>query len=136
MAAFVHTDAYAVESSRHRVLLVGGLSGSADDVEPVVSALERYASSQRVRNRVALSAIPCANPDGLDLGAGPGNGSGGNPSVGYPPDGGFFNHETDPETRYLWRYVGFMAPTFLSKCAPGMLSHGNIPASRLRSPAQ
>ena len=119
MAAFVHTDAYAVESSRHRVLLVGGLSGSADDVEAVVSALERYASSQRVRNRVALSAIPCANPDGLDLDAGPGNGSGGNPSVGYPPDGGFFNHETDPETRYLWRYIGFMASDFVIEVRSG-----------------
>ena len=127
IAAFVHTDAYAVESSRHRVLLIGGLSGSKDDVEPVVSALERYASSQRVRNRVALSAIPCANPDGLNPGsspgqaldAGPGNNSGGNPSVGYPPDGGFFNHETDPETRYLWRYIGFMAPDFVIEVRSG-----------------
>ena len=119
ISAFVHIDAYAVESSRHRVLLVGGQSGSEDDVEPVVAALERYATSQRVRNRVALSAIPCANPDGLNLGAGPGNGSGSNPSAGYPPDGGFFNHETDPETRYLWRYVGFMAPDFLVEVLSG-----------------
>ena len=138
IAAFVHVDAYASESSRHRVLLVGGLSGSSDDVEPVVSALERYTSSQRVRNRVALSAIPCANPDGLNpgsspgqaLGAGPGNGSGGNPSAGYPPEGGFFNHETDPEARYLWRYVGFMAPDFVLEVRCGdtvAWEHSGVP---------
>ena len=127
IAAFVHIDAYASESSRHRVLLVGGLSGSKDEVESVVSVLERYATSRRIRNRVALSAIPCANPDGLDpgsspgqaLGVGPRNGSGGNPSAGYPPDGGFFNHKTDPETRYLWRYVGFMAPDLVLEVRPG-----------------
>ena len=138
IAAFVHVDAYASESSRHRVLLVGGLSGSSDDVEPVVSALERYTTSQRVRNRVALSAIPCANPDGLNpgsspgqaLGAGPGNGSGGNPSAGYPPEGGFFNHETDPEARYLWRYVGFMAPDFVLEVRCGdtvAWEHSGVP---------
>ena len=138
IAAFVHVDAYASESSRHRVLLVGGLSGSSDDVEPVVSALERYTLSQRVRNRVALSAIPCANPDGLNpgsspgqaLGAGPGNGSGGNPSAGYPPEGGFFNHEIDPEARYLWRYVGFMAPDFVLEVRCGdtvAWEHSGVP---------
>ena len=113
IAAFVHIDAYAAESSRHRILLLSGLNGSPDEVEAVVSTLERYATSRRIRNRVALSAIPCGNPDGLDLGVGAQNGSGGNPSTGYPPDGGFFNHETDPEARYLWRYVGFMAPDFV-----------------------
>ena len=119
MAAFVHIDAYAAHTTRHRVLLLCGLSGSPDDVEAVVSVLERYATSRRVRNRVALSAIPCGNPDGLNLNTGPRNRSGGNPSVGYPPDGGFFNHETDPETRYLWRYVGFMAPDLLVEVRSG-----------------
>ncbi len=119
IAALVHIDAYAVESDRHRVLLVGGLSGSAEDVEAAVSALEWYATSRRARNRVALSAIPCGNPDGLNLDGGPGNGSGGNPSVGYPPEGGFFNHETDPEARYIWRYVGFMAPDFALEVRSG-----------------
>ncbi len=110
IAALAHPDAYADESDRHRVLLLGGLAGSPDDVEAMASVLEAYATSRRLRNRVALSVIPCANPDGLDSGDAPGNGSGGDPTQGYPPEGGFFNHETDPEARYLWRYIGFMAP--------------------------
>ena len=110
ITALVHPDAYADESDRHRILALGGLTGSSDDAEALAFVLESYATSRRLRNRIALTAIPCANPDGLDLEIGPGNGSGGNPPQGYPPEGGFFNHETDPEARYLWRYIGFMAP--------------------------
>ena len=119
IGSLVHRDAYLDDSDRHRVLLVGGLSGTSDDVDAAVSVLEAYASSRRLRNRVALSAIPCANPDGLELGVGPGNGSGGDPSTGYPPEGGFFNHETDPEARYLWRYISFMAPDYVLEVRAG-----------------
>ena len=113
IAALAHPDAYNDESVRRRVLLLGGLTGSADDVEALASVLEAYATSRRLRNRVALSVIPCANPDGLNSGEASGNGSGGNPADGYPPEGGYFNHETDPEARYLWRYIGFMAPDYI-----------------------
>ena len=101
IAALVHPDAYADESDRHRILLVGGLSGpSEEDAAAALAVLDAYARSQRLRNRIALSAIPIGNPDG----------AGGDSSSGYPPQGGFFNHETNPESRYLWRYAGFMAP--------------------------
>ena len=113
IAALAHPDAYKDESDRHRVLLLGGLTGFGDDVDSMATVLEAYSTSRRLRNRVALSVIPCANPDGLDSGEGPGNGSGGDPTVGYAPEGGFFNHETDPEARYLWRYIGFMAPDYV-----------------------
>ena len=128
IVSLVHRDAYLDDSGRHRALLVGGLSGKSDDVEAAASVLQAYASSQRLRNRVALSAIPCANPDGRpgrsrkEPGVGSGNGSGGDPSDpfgGYPPEGGYFNHETDPEARYLWRYIGFMAPDYVVEVRAG-----------------
>lgn len=119
IVALVHMDAYSADTDRSRILILGGLSGSADDSEAVVGVLESYARSQRVKNRIAVSAIPCANPDGLILDAGPSNGSGGNPSVGYPPQDGFFNHQTDPESRYLWRHVGFMAPDVVVEVRTG-----------------
>ena len=62
IAALVHPDAYTDESDRHRVLLIGGLSGSPDDVDAMASVLEAYAASRRLRNLIALSVIPCANP--------------------------------------------------------------------------
>ena len=119
IAAFVHQDAYADDTDRHRLLIAGGLSGSLADVEAVAASLDAYARSQRLRNRIALSAIPCANPDGLSLDVGPGNGSGGVPGVGYPPEGGFFNHATKPESRYIWRYIGFMAPDYVVEIRSG-----------------
>lgn len=119
IVSLVHGDAYLDDSDRHRVLLVGALSGTSDDADVAVSVLRAYASSRVLRNRVALSAIPFANPDGLELGVGPGNGSGGDPSMGYPPEGGYFNHETDPEARYLWRYIGFMAPDYVVEVRAG-----------------
>ena len=109
IAALVHPDAYLDDSDRHRVLLLGGLRGSSDDVDALASALESYAANRKLRNRIALSVIPCANPDGLDSCEDIGNGSGGNPEVGYPPEGGYFNHETDPkpaisgDTSVSWR---------------------------------
>ena len=122
IVSLVHRDAYLDDSDRHRVLLVGALSGDSNDAEAAVSVLRGYVSSRVLRNRVALSAIPCANPDGLSLGVGPDNGAGGDPSApsgGYPPEGGYFNHETDPEARYLWRYVGFMAPDYVVEVRAG-----------------
>ena len=103
IAALVHPDAYADASDRHRILLIGGLSGSSseEDAAASLAVLDAYARSQRLRNRIALSAVPIGNPDGR---------AGDGAADGYPPQGGFFNHETDPESRYLWRYAGFMAP--------------------------
>ena len=108
IAALAHPDAYADDSDRHRVLLVGGL-GSENDAAAALAVLDAYARSRRLRNRIALSAVPCANPDGAaNDGAG-----------GYPPQGGFFNHETDPESRYLWRYIGFAAPDLVLEIRAG-----------------
>ena len=106
IAALVHPDAYADDSDRHRILLIGGLSGSEEDSAAVPAVLDAYARSRRLRNRVALSAVPCANPDGTASG-------------GYPPQGGFFNHEADPESRYLWRYIGFAAPDLVLEIQAG-----------------
>jgi len=37
-------------------------------------------------------------------------GSGGDPTRGHPPQGGFYDHPTDPEPRYLWRWLGMEGP--------------------------
>lgn len=115
IAALVHPDAYADSADRHRILLVGCLSGSSEDAAASLAVLDAYARSRRLRNRIALSAIPCGNPDGLASDGA----DGGKADAGYPPEGGFFNHATDPESRYLWRYVGFMAPDLVLEVRAG-----------------
>ena len=119
IAAFVHIDAYAAHTTRHRVLLLGGLSGSPDDVEAVVSVLERYATSRRVRNRVALSAIPCGNPDGLNLNTGPRNRSEGNPSGRISARRRILQSRDGSGGTIPLALVGFMAPDFVVEVRPG-----------------
>ena len=111
IAALLDRNAYSAESARARILLVGGLSGRAVDVDMALHSLELYAGGgDGLALRIGLSTVPCGNPDGLRLGRGPDNGAGGNPSQGYPPVGNFYHDEQDPEKRYLWRWICFQAP--------------------------
>lgn len=109
--ALVHRDAYLPKSGRTRVLLIGGLSGTQADVELALATLDRYLKGgDRLHRAVALSAVPCGNPEGLASGAAPRNSAGANPSGGYPPLDNFFYDPQDPEARYLWRWAGFQGP--------------------------
>ena len=112
--AILEADAYVPSSKRARVLLVSGLSGTATDVEQALGALDMFASGgQKYAGDIALSAIPCGNPDGLVAGRSRGNASGGDPGIGYPPEGDFYHHPNDPESRYLWRWICFQAPDLI-----------------------
>ena len=72
--ALLEADAYIPSARRARVLLVSGLTGKAADVEQALGALDMFASAgQKYAGDIALSAIPCGNPDGLIAGGGRGN---------------------------------------------------------------
>ena len=118
--ALLDRNAYSADSARARILLVGGLSGSPADVDLALHALELYAGGgDGLALRLGLSAVPCANPDALRLGLGPDNGSGGNPSQGYPPEGNFYFDAQNPEKRYLWRWVCFQSPDLVLEVQSG-----------------
>ena len=118
--ALLDRNAYSADTSRVRVLLVGGLSGGAADVDLELHALELYAGGgDGLALRVGLSAVPCANPDGLRQGRGPENGAGGNPAQGYPPEGNFYQDPENPEKRYLWRWLCFQAPDLVLEVCSG-----------------
>ena len=120
MPALVHRDAYAPTTPRTRVLLVGGLSGRLEDVALAYNVLEAYVEAgNRLGQTLALSAVPCGNPDGLVLGVGPENGAGGRPENGYPPLDQFFYDPHNPERRYLWRWASLQAPDLLLEVRAG-----------------
>ncbi|MDE0164132.1 MAG: glycoside hydrolase family 88 protein [Bryobacterales bacterium] len=111
--ALITNDDLDYFTPKTRVLLVGGLDGSESSVQATLSVLRWFyldANAQAHRERVALSAVPLANPDGWASGIGPSNGSGGNPTVAYPPQGTAYNSATDPEAAYLWRWIAMHAP--------------------------
>jgi unsaturated rhamnogalacturonyl hydrolase len=118
--ALVHRDAYVPMTPCTRVLLLGGLAGQAGDVDAVLRVLDAYLSAgNRLTSAVALSAVPCGNPDGLRLGVGPENGVGGRPAAGYPPADNFFYDAHNPEQRYVWRWVGLQAPDLVLEIRAG-----------------
>jgi rhamnogalacturonyl hydrolase YesR len=100
------------------VLIIAGLSAQPADVELALATARQYSSPDNATSdTIALTIVPCANPDGLELRAAPGNGAGGSPESGYPPDDGYFYHQTDPEQRYLWRWICFQAPDLVISLA-------------------
>ncbi len=133
--ALLDRNAYSAESARARILLIAGLSGEPADVDLALHALELYAGGgDGLALRVGLSAVPCANPDGLRLGRGPDNGAGGNPSQVYPPEGNFYFDAQDPEKRYLWRWICFQAPDLVLELQSGggsVVWESNAAARRL-----
>jgi rhamnogalacturonyl hydrolase YesR len=118
--ALVHTEAYAPVTTRRRVLFIGGLSGRADDAALTLQALEAYLNAASpVADRLALSAVPVGNMDGLAIGAAPRNGAGGQPGTGYPPTDAFYDDAQNPERRYLWRWIGMQAPDVVIELRTG-----------------
>ena len=112
--ALLHGEAYVTETPRTRVLLLSGLSGEKADTALALDAMKIYLDGgETLTDTVALSAVPCANPDGMTLGVAPENGAGGRPAEDYPPIVGFFNDRRNPEQRYLWRWVGLQAPDLI-----------------------
>ena len=132
MLALVDHDAYEPDADRVRVLLVGGVSGTPDDVQVAMEALRHFAAG-RYREGMALSAVPCANPGGLALRMGPANGAGGRVDGGYPPVAGFYDHPTSPESRHLWRWTCYQAPDVVLEVRAGLSTRweANAAASEL-----
>lgn len=132
--ALVHGDAYVTETDRTRVLLIGGLSGDQEDTNIAIQAVQSYIDGgEQAAKDIALSAVPCGNPDGLALGASHSNGAGGNPLVGYPPSGHYYGDPHNPESRYLWRWISFMAPDVVIevRIGTGMRWEHSGPISRV-----
>lgn len=107
---------------RTRILLVAGAAG---DQESTTAALNwmwwfyQQPDSSKYRQSFVVSVLPCVNPDGQLLGTGPANGSAGNPTRGYPPQGSAYDSKTDPEAAYVWRWIGMHAPDLVVALTPG-----------------
>jgi rhamnogalacturonyl hydrolase YesR len=120
--ALITKDDLDYFSPKTRILLVGGLDGSDASVHTTIDALRWFyqsAEARSHRDKFVLWAVPVPNPDGWALGVGPSNGSGGNPTAGYPPVGTAYNSPTDPEAAYLWRWIGMHAPDLVVEIQVG-----------------
>ena len=106
----------SVNATNLNIAIVGGLSGSEADVNTSLRAIEACVDST-----LSISFAPCINIDGYERSMSPNNSSGGSPSLGYPPNDGFFNDEKNPESRYLWRWVSEWERSFSTQMTSGAI---------------
>ena len=111
-----------------RIVIVGGLDGSADGTRTVLDLLTwRFAPGTETKNRARwqVAAVPCALPDrcqplAAGTGAGVGSGSGmGMASPTFPPDKGFFDAAEFREARFLWRWTAMLGPDLVIEVRSG-----------------
>jgi len=131
ITCFFADDDLDLNTATLRILLVGGLDGRRDSVQSVLDSLRWFHedAAKSIRERVTLSAVPCANPDGTARGTGEMNASGGYPSRGYPPKGTAYNDKSNPESLYLWRWIGMHAPDLVVDVRAGKSLRWFVPAS-------
>ena len=102
------------------LVIINGLDGSRDAYRNAWTILDGWNKlPPGLKTRLRVTVVLCANPDGAAAGTGPRNGSGGNPTVGYPPKGDAYSSPTDPEAAYLWRWIGLQGPHAVIVVADG-----------------
>jgi rhamnogalacturonyl hydrolase YesR len=110
-----------VLATQPRIVIVGGLDGSAEGSRVVVDLVTwRLGDATIVRNRRRwqVAAVPCALPDQCDPAAGQASAPAG-PGPVFPPDNGFFDAPEHREARYLWRWVTMLAPDLVLEVRRG-----------------
>ncbi len=107
--ALVHSRAYDRESPPASILVIGDLTcgtprqAVTDALAEVVPEMGNNSGSGP-----AISVVPTPRPAGNGV-----------PAAPYPPVDGFFDHESDPVARYLWRWIGYLAPDLIVEVRGG-----------------
>lgn len=99
--AYLSPDDLDPGTAKVRVLLIGGLDG-----EPATASAVLQSLSAATDPAIALSAVPCAQPDRL-----------GETSIApaaatdpFPPAGAAYKDPATDAAHYLWRWIGMHAP--------------------------
>ena len=109
-----------VDGPEKRLVIVGGLDGSGQSARSVIAALRWFKSEApaSLRREWVIVALPCAYPAHCSADDGRADTSLAVAHV-FPPEDGFYDHETAPEPRYVWRWVAFQAPDLVLEVRSG-----------------
>jgi len=110
---------YGYDDERPRVLIV--FRNLENDFEKLIEA----ALADDPAVNWSFIAFSADNPEKAA------NVGGGNPTRGYPPQGGYYDHKTDPEARYVWRWIGMHAPDLVVEVDAGPGETWYVPDSDL-----
>jgi unsaturated rhamnogalacturonyl hydrolase len=114
----LNPNAYDFSGDFSRVLILGGVEGSAGDVQLMLDAIETVTSCFRDADTLSISYIPCLNYDEYIYNQG-------TPELrqklthGYPPAGNYFFDSEVPESRYIWRWIAYQAPDLVIELSDG-----------------
>jgi unsaturated rhamnogalacturonyl hydrolase len=100
----------AADPAKPKVVILGGLDGTAESTASVMRVLEWWFTSPDaavLRGQWQVAAVPCAQPDFCGDSPPAGRGL----PLTFPPEGGFFDGKLDPTPQYVWRWVTMQAPT-------------------------
>jgi unsaturated rhamnogalacturonyl hydrolase len=114
----------SLDDPRPRLLYV-----YAPATEPHLLAVSEPLINEVADDPKSPRALLYLNPDGND--GQPTNGSGGNPMRGYPPKDGYYDSPTDPESRYVWRWIGMYGPDLVVEVVYGEGETWFVPESNL-----
>ena len=108
------------EGPGKRLVIVGGLDGTGEGARAVLAALRWFKTDApaALQSEWTITAMPCAYPEqcaNSTTGAGQPMGD----PARFPPVDGFYNDETAPEPRYVWRWVAFQAPDLVLEVRSG-----------------
>lgn len=112
-------DSSLVDSPKRRLVIVGGLDGASESARSVIAAIRWFktVAPPSLRRDWVIAALPCAFP--LHCFADQGSTGATLPDVVFPPKDGFYNDETAPEIRYVWRWVAFQAADLVLEVRSG-----------------
>lgn len=124
LVAQVDVDFLKFDSARPRVMVIGGLGGS----KLSSSQVAEIARASELRSLATFAVIEIGNPEGSANGSSK-NSVGGSPLRGYPPKAKAYDDPLNPESIYLWRWIGMLAPD-----AVIVVEHGEQAAVRVGEP--
>ena len=114
----LHKSAYDFSGDCTRILVVGGVNGTDDDVQPSLDAIETITNYLNDFNALSISYIPCLDYDAYISSLQPPQ-TEGKLMRGFPPDGNYFFDPEIPESRYIWRWISYQAPDFVIQLSLG-----------------
>ena len=114
----LHKYGYDFSGDCTRILVVGGVNGTDDDVQLALDVIDTITNHSNDFNALSISYIPCLDYDAYIS----------NPQTpqvqgklthGLPPDGNYFFDPEIPESRYIWRWVSYQAPDLVIELSLG-----------------
>ena len=116
--SLLHKHAYDFSGDCTRILVVGGVNGTDDDVQLALDVIDTITNHSNDFNALSISYIPCLNYDAY-IGNLQDSEAQTKLTHGFPPDGNYFFDPEIPESRYTWRWVSYQAPDLLIELSLG-----------------